>query len=123
MEQISLPPSFFLVINLPIIAIVAFLIFSLWKIFKKAGVSGWFALIPILNTYVYIKVAGRPGWWILLLIIPIVNLVVVFIVNIDLAKQFGKGVGFGIGLALLAIIFWPILAFGSAKYQGQKVEI
>jgi hypothetical protein len=38
------------------------------------------------------------------------------------AKSFGKGVGFGIGLLLLPIIFFPILGFGSAQYQGPSAS-
>jgi hypothetical protein len=53
-----------------------------------------------------------------LLLIPFVNFIVAIILSIDLAKSFGKGVGFGLGLALLGFIFWPILGFGSAQYQG-----
>ena len=45
------------------------------------------------------------------------------ILCIDLAKSFGKGVGFGIGLALLGIIFFPILGFGSAQYQGPAAGV
>jgi hypothetical protein len=37
---------------------------------------------------------------------------------IDLAKSFGKDIGFGIGLALLGFIFMPILAFSDARYVG-----
>ena len=52
------------------------------------------------------------------MLIPLVNFIVCIILCIDLAKSFGKGVGFGIGLALLGFIFFPILGFGSAQYQG-----
>ena len=52
------------------------------------------------------------------MLIPFVNFMVLIILIIDLAKSFGKGVGFGIGLLLLAVIFFPILGFGSAQYQG-----
>jgi hypothetical protein len=49
---------------------------------------------------------------------PFVNFIILIILCIDTAKSFGKGAGFGIGLALLGVIFWPILGFGSAQYQG-----
>ena len=81
---------------------------------------GWAAIIPIFNLYVLIKTAGRPRWWLLLFIIPLVNIVMGFIVAIDVAKAFGKGTGFGIGLALLGFIFYPILGFGDATYQGSS---
>jgi hypothetical protein len=97
--------------------IILFLfIIPAWKIFTKAGQPGWGCLIPIYNVYLWIKIAGRPGWWLLLLLIPCVNLVVQFIVAIDVAKNFGKGTGFGILLALLPVIGFPILGYGSAVY-------
>ena len=89
-----------------------------WKIFTKAGQPGWACLIPIYNLYVWCKIVGRPWWWILLMLIPFVNFIIAIILIIDLAKSFGKGVGFGIGLLLLPVIFFPILGFGSAQYQG-----
>ena len=64
------------------------------------------------------KIVGRPGWWVILLLIPFVNFIIGIVLCIDLAKSFGKGVGFGIGLILLSVIFFPILGFGSAQYQG-----
>ena len=99
-------------------AFVILLIASFWKIFTKAGQPGWAAIIPIVNTYFLIKVAGRPGWWLILLLIPFVNVIIWIILSIDVAKAFGKGAGFGIGLLLLPFIFYPVLAFGSAQYQG-----
>jgi Family of unknown function (DUF5684) len=52
------------------------------------------------------------------MLIPFVNLIILIIVNVDIAKRFGRGVGFAIGMIFLRFIFWPILAFGSAQYQG-----
>jgi Family of unknown function (DUF5684) len=98
--------------------IALLLIVAMWKVFTKAGQPGWASIIPIYNLYIWCKIVGRPWWWILLMLIPFVNFVICIILCIDLAKSFGKGVGFGIGLALLGIIFFPILGFGSAQYQG-----
>jgi hypothetical protein len=100
------------------LAFVILMIAALWKIFSKAGHPGWPAIIPIVNTYFLCKVAGRPGWWVILMFIPLVNFIIWIILCIDVAKSFGKGVGFGIGLLLLPIIFFPILGFGGAQYQG-----
>lgn len=91
---------------------------GMWKAFEKAGQPGWAAIIPIYNLYVLTKVAGRPGWWVLLLLIPIVGLIVIILLSIDVAGKFGRGAGFGLGLAFLSFIFWPILGFGDATYQG-----
>jgi hypothetical protein len=100
------------------VAFIVLMIAAVWKVFSKAGQPGWAAIIPIFNFYVMCKVAGRPGWWLLLFLIPFVNLVIAIIVTVDIAKRFGKGVGFAIGMILLPFIFWPILGFGSAQYQG-----
>ena len=98
------------------------LIVAMWKVFTKAGQPGWASIIPIYNLYIWCKIVGRPGWWVILLLIPFVNFIIGIILCIDMAKSFGKGVGFGIGLALLGIIFWPILGFGSAQYQGPSAS-
>jgi Na+/glutamate symporter len=100
------------------LALIAFFIAVGWKIFTKAGKPGWAAIVPIYNLIVTMEIVGRPAWWVVLMLIPLVNLVVAILVSIDLAKSFGKSAGFGIGLAFLGIIFAPILAFGDAQYQG-----
>jgi hypothetical protein len=99
------------------IAISLFVIISMWKVFVKAGQPGWGVLIPIYNVYLMLQIAGRPGWWLILFLIPFVNFVVGIIVDIDIAKNFGKDAAFGLGLFFLGFIFYPILAFGSATYQ------
>jgi len=88
----------------------------MWKVFTKAGQPGWASLIPIYNTYIMLKMAGKPGWWLLLLLIPFVNLIFAIILVIAIAERFGKGVGFALGMIFLSLIFWAILAFGDAKY-------
>src|SRR5438874_5482310 len=100
------------------IAFIILMVAAMWKVFSKAGQPGWAAIIPIVNMYFLCKVAGRPGWWVILLLIPLVNLIIFIILSIDVAKAFGKGAGFGIGLLLLPFIFYPILGFGSAQFQG-----
>ncbi|MEO0471847.1 MAG: DUF5684 domain-containing protein [Bacteroidota bacterium] len=94
-------------------------IVSFWKIFEKAGRPGWEALIPFYNVYRYIKISGNSGWMILLLFIPIVSLIGNIIINLGMAKKFGRSDGFGIGLALLGFVFIPILAFGDSVYQHE----
>ncbi|AFD05809.1 DUF5684 domain-containing protein [Solitalea canadensis] len=100
------------------LAILVLVITSMWKVFTKAGKPGWAAIIPIYNIIVLLEITGRPLWWIVLLIIPLVNIVALIIIMIDLAKSFGKGTGFGVGLAFLGFVFFPILGFGDAVYQG-----
>ena len=86
--------------------------------FVKAGKPGWAFIVPIYNIIVILEIVGRPTWCVLLWLIPCVNLVVVIIVMIDLAKSFGKDVVFALGLIFLGFVFMPILGFGSAEYKG-----
>jgi len=113
--QGTAPSPFAMIIALLISLVV---IVAMWKVFTKAGQPGWASIIPIYNLYIWCKIVGRPAWWIILMLIPFVNFIICIILCIDLAKSFGKGAGFGIGLVLLGIIFFPILGFGSAQYLG-----
>ena len=105
-------------IILYVAVVYAILVIPYWVIFKKAGQEGWPALIPIYSTYILLKIIGRPGWWLVLFIIPLVNLVIYIIMMNDLSKSFGHGVGFTLGLVFLSLIFVYILAFGSSTYRG-----
>jgi hypothetical protein len=80
---------------------------SMWKTYTKAGEQGCACLVPIYNIVVLLRMAGKSWWWLLLLLIPLVNFVIMIIVNIDLAKNFGKGTGFGFGLAFLGFHLLP----------------
>src|SRR5437868_3514479 len=68
------------------LAIVLLMVASMWKVFQKAGEPGWAAIIPLYNIVVLLKIAGKPVWWFLLFLIPLVNLVVAIIVTLSLAK-------------------------------------
>ena len=100
------------------VAIVLVIIVGEWKVYTKAHQPGWACIIPLYNTYVLMKIVGRPGWWLVLLFIPIVNIVILIMVMIDLAKSFAKSTGFAVGLIFLPFIFIPVLGFGSAQYVG-----
>lgn len=97
-------------------AVLLLVVISMWKIFTKAGKPGWAAIVPIYNLIVMLEIACKPIWWFILMLIPLVNLIVIIIVLVELAKRFGKGVGFAIGMLILPFIFYPMLAFGDSKY-------
>lgn len=104
---------------LPAIVFLVFTAVCYWKIFEKAGRPGWQGIIPVANLYFLTELVGKPVWWfIVILLVPCVNIVFIIMLNIELAKAFGKTTGFGILLTLFGIIFLPILAFGDAKYVG-----
>jgi hypothetical protein len=99
------------------LAILLLMVASLWKVFVKAGKPGWAAIVPIYNLFVLAEIAGKPSWWGVLMLIPFVNFIVFIIVCLALAERFGKGAGFGVGLGLLGVIFFPILGFGDSQYR------
>lgn len=90
-------------------------------VFAKAGREWWAAFIPFYNIYVLLTTVGRPGWWLVLFFIPVVNIVIFIIVAYDLAKSFGHGAGFTIGLVILTWIFALILWLGGSQYRGPSV--
>lgn len=113
-------------IGLVILAAIGALMF--WKVFEKAGQNPMHSAIPIYNYYIlFSKVAMKPGWWAFVLIgcfIPLLNFiagpaffVLWILASLNVAKNFGKDVGWGVGLALLGIVFYPILGFGDSKWQ------
>ena len=102
------------------IAISILVLAAFWKIFTKAGKPGWAAIIPIYNLIVYLRIVNRPLWWVILLFIPLVNVVIWIVLTNDLAKAFGKGVGWTIGMLFLGFIFYPILGFGADPYLGRQ---
>ncbi len=110
---------FILVFVLFILAIIILQIAGIWKTFEKAGKPGWAAIIPIYNYIVMAEISGKPSWWGVLLLIPIVNIVfAIWLINV-LVKSFGKDEGFTVGLILLPFVFWPILGFSKdIQYQG-----
>jgi hypothetical protein len=106
-----------------LLAILVLVIVGMWKVFTKAGEPGWASIVPIYNLIVLLKIAGRPGWWFLLMLIPLVGIVIQFIVAVDVAKSFGKGTAFGVFmLGLLSPIGYPMLGFGSARYIGPSAR-
>lgn len=114
--------AFIGVLLIPILIISAIMIISHWKIFEKAGKPGWAAIVPIYNTIVLLEIVGKPVWWILLFLIPCVNIIfAIWTVNL-LSKSFGQSEGFTVGLLLLGIVFYPMLAFGNYQYLGPSAK-
>ena len=97
-------------------------VIGVWTTFEKAGEPGWAAIIPIYNGIVMLRIVRRPIWWLILWFIPFVNFIVWLIIGIDVAKAFGRGPGFGVGLGFLGPIFFPILGFSDARYNGARLS-
>lgn len=117
-----------------------------YKIFTKAGEAGYKSCIPIYNDYTSYKIAWNSSiYWVYLAATFITdNLIDVYMVgdlsgamtavlficlaiacvinilySIKLAKVFGKGTGFAIGLILLPPVFLMILGFSDAQYHKE----
>lgn len=91
---------------------------GMWKTFEKAGQPGWGCIIPIYNIYLLTKIAQKPAWWIIMFFIPVVNIVFAFLLFNEVAKKFGQGIGYAIGLLVLSFIFFPLLGFGDYTYNA-----
>jgi hypothetical protein len=90
---------------------------AMWLVFKKAGWPGILALIPIVNVFILVKIAGMSAWWALLYLIPIVNIIFGIVVAVKVGAAFGKGGAWSFFLLwLIAFIGFFILGFGDAKY-------
>jgi hypothetical protein len=101
------------------LGLIAFYLYCYWRIYEKAGREGWEGIVPIYNLYVLLRIVGKPGWWLILFFIPIVNYVFLVWTTNMLSKSFGKDEGFTVGLLLLSFVFVPILALSdNIQYQG-----
>jgi hypothetical protein len=105
------------------LAVIVTMVVAVWKLFEKAGQPGWAAIVPFFNVYTALKIVGRPGWWLALMIVPVANIVVLIIVAVDLAKAFSRGGGFAVLLVLLPFVGFPLLAFSAdAYYRGPVAD-
>ena len=120
-----------------LVAVLAFSVRGLWLIFEKAGQDGWKAIIPVYHHVILTRIAGLSAWWTLplLLVIPFVKahnqggkllcLLLLFVwwgwLCQRIAKRFGKGVGFGLGLTLplTSFFFRTALAFDKSTHNPQ----
>ena len=128
-----------------VLGLAVFQIIVMWKLFTKAGQPGWAAIIPIYNLIVFIQIAKKPTWWVIWFFAPvllgllagvlppflflILNLVAVvglivfaILLQVGIAKAFGQGAGFAVGLIFFNIIFMAILAFGNYQYEDQNSD-
>ncbi|MGO9027731.1 MAG: DUF5684 domain-containing protein [Acidimicrobiales bacterium] len=107
------------IVSIIYLAVIVFEIVALWKVFEKAGEPGWWAIIPIANVIITLKIIGRHWAWIFIALVPFVGGIILgIIIAIDLAKSFAKSGAFAVGLFFLGFIFVPILGFGDARYVG-----
>ena len=109
---------FLILFMLSYLTMVGVTIAGMWMSFAKAGRPGWAAVVPIYNALVLIDIAGKPWWWLFMCMIPIAGIYFAIVLMIEFAKSYGKSVGFAIGLCFAAFVFFPLLGFGDAEYEG-----
>ena len=116
--MLTIGPFQILIILSILFPILLLVILPTWFLYKKAGKPGWASIVPIYTTLIWLKIVGKPWYWILLFLIPYVNLIFLIWATNLTSKSYGKEEGFTFGLIFLPLIFYPILAFGSSKYIG-----
>ncbi|MFZ1685819.1 MAG: S26 family signal peptidase [Flavobacteriales bacterium] len=108
---------------IPYIVLFAYFIVlyaCLWKFFVKAGRKAWEGWVPLYNIYVWNKIIGKPWWWLFLLLVPGVNLLMLIIMNVNLAICFSaRDTKHYLLCIFLPWYALPKLAFGEEhKYIG-----
>lgn len=98
-----------------ILGLYAYIAFCIQTISKRTNTKDpWMAWVPILNIYLLCKIAGKPGWWLILFIIPLVNIVISIIVWMRISEALKKPGWLGILtiIPLINLVIWGYLAFG-----------
>ena len=99
---------YFLLILLSLAACIV----GLWKIFEKAGVRPWYAVVPFYSLWVWVKIIGKKFWWFIYCLIPFINIFVVMLMIVETDKCFRKN---SLWYQLLSImfpfVFLPLLGF------------
>jgi len=121
MGWVAMGLGFMLLISL-IGPIIGLQIAGMWRTFQRAGKEGWECIIPVYNYMVMSEVGKNPSWWGLMCLIPLVNIVFAIMILNGVAKAFGKDGAWTVGLLFLGFIFWPLLAWGDAKYLHGDFE-
>ncbi len=107
------------------IAFYIYFCLCLFLIAKKLGVPNpWIAWIPIAQIWTMVNCAGKPWWWILLLLVPLINIIIGIVLWISITENLGKNKWLGL-LMLLPIvnfIFIGILAFSKTERRAEAME-
>jgi ribosomal protein L37AE/L43A len=96
---------------------IVFQITCISLVFTKADKPSWGCIVPVYGIILLCDIAGKPRWWTLLCVIPVVNIFAYIVLSIGVARNFEKSDGFGVGLILLPVVFYAVLAFGDSEYS------
>ncbi|MCK4301290.1 MAG: hypothetical protein KAW91_00865 [candidate division Zixibacteria bacterium] len=100
-----------------VIAVWLYFSYMQYRMAHKTGQANiaWWAFVPILNTLLLIQMAEKPMWWLLLLLVPFVNIIAFFALWIQAARNCGQSAiwGFLVMIPLLNILALFVLAYSS----------
>ena len=119
LAAIGLVLSMFIGLIIVGLAIIIVVYAAYWAIMKKAGKEGIDGIIPVHNEICLLEICGIPKWMWFLNLIPFGALAFTIILAIYMARSFGKTGGYAVGLIFLPFVFYPMLAWGSARYVGK----
>ena len=94
---------------------------ALYKLFPKAGYTAWYAFIPFYNLYIWLKIIEKPWWWLILLLFPGPNILMLMIMTVNMGTVFGyretKDVILG---GFVPFLYMPYWAFtDNPRFIGQ----
>ncbi len=97
---------------------------GLYRLFEKAGEAGWKAMVPIYNWVVWLRLIGKPAWWVVLILLPVVGVLLLVSMVIDLARAYGKhDLKHHAAALLLPFYFFPKIGFDAkGQYQGPPLD-
>lgn len=89
---------------------------SKWRLYSQAGFPGWACMVPFYGDYVLVRLAGFSGWYFPITLVPSLDPYSFLVVQIFIARAYGRSVLFGLGLYALPFIFYPVLWLSGSKY-------
>ncbi len=108
--------------------VLGYLYFSLclFLIARKLNVpAAWVAWIPIAQLWTFLAAAGKPGWWALLFLVPIVNIVIPIYLWMCLVENLGreKWLGLLMLVPLVNVVYLGMLAFSGSDGSGNRTAV
>ena len=89
------------------------------KLFRLAGVPGWYAIIPFYNIIKHLDIIKRPRWWIILVFIPVINLLMIPVIWVEFIKKFNHNSKIDRILVILTLGFY----FFHVSYFSSKTKL
>lgn len=90
-----------------------------WKLFEKAGKPGWASIVPIYNLYVMTEIAEVPVWYMILALLPLVNIIGIILIAIELSKKYSNPATVWLGFLFPIVALFMI---GKTQYTGRDPQ-